>query len=85
MKYQVGNEEPIRMGNKSNLYCPHNVYPSKGDDEWITIAVTNNNQWKKLLSKINSIELNKYSSYNFASRKANEQQIDEIISNWSIN
>ena len=85
IKYQVSNEEPIRIGNKSNLYCPHNVYPSKGNDEWITIAVTNDNQWKILLSKINAPELNKYSSSDLTNRKANESEIDKIISDWSIN
>lgn len=84
LKYQIGKEEPIRIGNKSQIHCPHNVYPSQGEDEWITIAVTNDNQWKSLLSLINLTELNEFDSYNANQRKLNEEQIDKIISSWTI-
>ena len=39
-------EAPPRLGNRSPRYAPHGVYPCAGDDEWITIAVLNETQWR---------------------------------------
>ena len=39
-------EAPPRLGNRSPRYAPHGVYPCAGDDEWITIAVLNEAQWR---------------------------------------
>ena len=39
-------EAPRRLGNRSPRHAPHGVYPCAGDDEWITIAVQSQAQWR---------------------------------------
>ena len=39
-------EAPPRLGNRSPRHAPHGVYPCAGDDEWITIAVLTETQWR---------------------------------------
>ena len=39
-------EAPPRLGNRSPRHAPHGVYPCAGDDEWITIAVLTEAQWR---------------------------------------
>ena len=39
-------EAPPRLGNRSPRHAPHGVFPCAGDDEWITIAVLNEAQWR---------------------------------------
>jgi crotonobetainyl-CoA:carnitine CoA-transferase CaiB-like acyl-CoA transferase len=37
-----------RMGNRSERYAPHGVFPSRGDDRWIAIACTDDEMWIRL-------------------------------------
>jgi len=37
-----------RMGNRSDRYAPHGVFPSRGDDRWIAIACTDDEMWTRL-------------------------------------
>jgi crotonobetainyl-CoA:carnitine CoA-transferase CaiB-like acyl-CoA transferase len=39
---------PPRLGNRSRSAAPHGVYPCLGDDEWITIDVQTETQWRAL-------------------------------------
>ena len=39
-------EAPPRLGNRSSRHAPHGVYPCAGDDEWITIVVSTEAQWR---------------------------------------
>ena len=36
------------MGNRHPYMAPHGVYPCKGNDRWIAIAVENEKQWLAL-------------------------------------
>ncbi len=40
---------PVRpMGNRSDRFAPHNVYPCAGTDRWIAIAAYEDSQWEAL-------------------------------------
>ena len=39
-------ETPARLGNRSLQHAPHGVYPCAGEDEWITIQVLSEQQWR---------------------------------------
>lgn len=41
----LGMEGPGRAGNDRPPFAPHDVFPCQGDDEWISIAVTNDAEW----------------------------------------
>ena len=39
---------PQPRGNHSDRYVPHGVYRCAGEDEWISIAVTTDGEWRRL-------------------------------------
>ena len=39
-----------RQGNRSNSMAPHGVYPCRGEDKWIAIAVRDDVRWVQLRS-----------------------------------
>lgn len=45
---QNGAEEPTRNGNRDPRYCPHGVFPAAGDDQWLAVTVTADDQWQRL-------------------------------------
>src|SRR5205823_8229325 len=93
LDYTVNGRRSERMGNRSGepQMCPHGVYrcaPSDdervGDDEWIAIAVANNEQWRGLAETIGRNEW--ADAEDFASlnqRFAREPEIDAAIETWT--
>ncbi len=39
---------PPRLGNEDLCMAPHNVYPSRGEDRWVSIAVGTQEEWRAL-------------------------------------
>jgi len=38
------------MGNASPLVAPQNVYPCRGEDEWVAISISDDDEWSSLQS-----------------------------------
>ena len=56
LAYQMTGQEPERIGNRSHWYAPCGAYPCKGDDRWITIAVTSEREWTALAAAMDTPE-----------------------------
>lgn len=48
MDYTVNGRIPERVGNQDTLMSPHGCYSCAGDDKWIAIAVSTDEQWNAL-------------------------------------
>ncbi len=48
MDFSANGRSGQRMGNQDVSMSPHGCYPCKGDDRWISIAVTTDAQWLAL-------------------------------------
>ena len=82
--YQISGEEPERRGNHSPWYAPHNAYPCAGDDRWITIAVTNDAQWRRLVEALGQPELADDARFAAnADRLEHRRELDDIIGPWA--
>ena len=84
LAYQMTGQEPERIGNHSNWYAPHNAYPCAGADRWVTIAVTTDEQWRRLAAVIGRPELAAAPQYATAdARRQNQSELDKIIGDWA--
>jgi len=73
------------IGNRDRRIAPHGVYPCKGDDKWMTIAVGNDNQWKALCEIIgNKALINDPRFKDVRSRLKNQDELDNIVSSWTV-
>ncbi|MDP6107612.1 MAG: CoA transferase [Candidatus Brocadiia bacterium] len=52
LEESANGRSPARMGNRSPYQAPHGVFPCQGDERWIAIAVTNDEEWDALLRAI---------------------------------
>ena len=74
-----GNRAPERE------IAPHNSYPCRGEDRWCVIAVTNDDEWDSLVNILgNPAWANDERFATMASRFANQNDLDEFISQWTI-
>lgn len=87
MDYAMNGRSPRRDGNHVNYpMAPHNVYRCKGHDSWISIAVSNDEEWAafcKVLGNPSWTEEEAFST--MYKRWKNQDRLDALISEWTIN
>ena len=84
MRFAHTGEQPPFPGNRDPNYCPHGVYRTVGDDEWVAIAVDGDDQWAALSAAIGRTDLAGDLRFDgHQARKANEDALDAIISDWT--
>ena len=84
LAYQMTGREPERIGNRSRWYAPCNTYPCAGEDRWITIAATNDQEWAALVEAMDAPALAEDASFTTAeARLENHGELDAIIAAWT--
>jgi crotonobetainyl-CoA:carnitine CoA-transferase CaiB-like acyl-CoA transferase len=84
MQYRATGRQPTRRANRDPNYCPHAVYPARGEDEWCAIAVETDAEWQSLcdlLERPDLAEDRRFATH--AARKAHEDEVDAIVSAWT--
>lgn len=76
--------EPVRAGNDHACMAPHGVYPAKGADKWISIAVRDDAEWRALAELMGAPGLAGDPRFAAAAdRHANRAALDPIIAAWT--
>lgn len=76
-------QAPLRMGNRAAAVAPQGVYPCRGDDEWLTLSVENDDQWRSLRALIGNPALDRSVFDSLEGRRAGHDRIDEAIAGWT--
>jgi benzylsuccinate CoA-transferase BbsF subunit len=86
LDYQVNGREFQPKGNKSDYAAPHGIYPCKGDDRWVAIAVMSDTEWQSFVKAIGSPKWAKDNKYaKAADRVKYSDELDKQIEQWTIN
>ena len=84
MEFDRTGQEPARRANRDPNYCPHGVYPAKGGDEWVAIAVAGDDEWRAFADAIGRPDLGNDPRFaTHALRKAHEDEVDAAVREWS--
>lgn len=67
-----------RLGNRDLTMCPHGVYPTAGEDEWIAIACDSEIAWQALAD---TMGLDGFADLD--ARRSREAEIDALISEFT--
>ncbi|HEY3118003.1 MAG TPA: CoA transferase, partial [Chloroflexota bacterium] len=80
----VNHEPPARLGNRSTTNAPQGCYPCAGDDEWCTVSVQTDEQWRGLAQAIAKPSLANDPRFTSAvGRLRHHDEIDAEISAWT--
>ena len=75
--------QPLPSGNRHPVHAPNRAYRAIGDDSWVAISVTSDDEWCALCATMGRPDLLDAPAYNTAdARKRNEDEIDRIVSEW---
>jgi len=66
--------------------APHNCYRCAGEDNWVSIAVADDEEWKALCEAMGMPELSQDERFiEQRKRWQNQTELDEIITHWTRN
>lgn len=72
---------PRPRGDGSDRCAPHGVYPARGEDAWIGIAVETDDQWRALCATVPA--LSDMGSLELPARRGRGDEIDRILADWT--
>ncbi|HSW58416.1 MAG TPA: CoA transferase [Dehalococcoidales bacterium] len=84
LDYQANKRHPALKGNRSDFAAPHGIYPGKGEDRWVAISVTSQEEWvnfKKVLNNPSWTELPEFST--LEKRIKNSDSLDRYVAEWT--
>ena len=84
LDYTVNGRVAERNGNHHPYLAPHNVYPCLGEDRWLSITVTDDDEWRSLCETMGKPPWCRESRFaRMPSRKQNEAELDRLIGEWT--
>lgn len=83
LEQQINGKTKGRAGNLHPSFCPHGVYPCKGKERWVAIAITNDEQWKAFSGITGEHWADNEDFASSSGRKQNEKEIDSLVSRWT--
>ncbi len=85
MDYTMNGRVAQSTGNRGVTNAPQGCYRCKGDDRWVTIAVTNDKEWTLLQEAMGNPAWAKADKFQDAlSRLENQDELDKHIEEWAI-
>ncbi len=83
LPFTMRDEQPPRMGNRDPQWAPHGIYPAKGEDRWVSIAIRTDEEWRKLAGHIGGGVQDDPRFATAPLRKEHEDELDAAISAWT--
>ncbi len=84
MDYLMNGRVQTRKGNRDDRMAPHNCYRCRGDDNWVSIAVANDEEWRALCQAMGKPELAEDERFSQAEpRWRNQEALDVVIGEWT--
>jgi crotonobetainyl-CoA:carnitine CoA-transferase CaiB-like acyl-CoA transferase len=84
MDLAMNRRRPARRGNSDRVAAPHGVYPCRGDDAWVAIAVRDQVEWGAFTRALGQPAWAAEARFaDPAARKRNERALDELIGGWT--
>jgi crotonobetainyl-CoA:carnitine CoA-transferase CaiB-like acyl-CoA transferase len=71
---------PQPQGNNSYRCIPHGVYRCSGEDDWISVAITTDDEWRRLCAIVPS--LSSMAGMGFRERAEQRVAIDDALTDW---
>jgi crotonobetainyl-CoA:carnitine CoA-transferase CaiB-like acyl-CoA transferase len=84
LDYTINGTAPTRSGNDEPGVAPHNCYRCRGEDQWVSIAVTTDEQWAAFVAALGHpgwAVADRFSEG--VSRFANRHELDRHVNEWT--
>jgi crotonobetainyl-CoA:carnitine CoA-transferase CaiB-like acyl-CoA transferase len=84
MGYTMNGSAARPTGNRDRAMAPHGCYRTRGDDEWIAIAVASDDEWRALCRAMGDPPWSLDQRFaTVSNRLANHKELDRNIGEWT--
>jgi len=84
MQYTMNGTVDAPQGNGDRVMAPHGCYRCRGDDEWVAIAVSTDEEWDALCGAMGNPEWAKDESFHSGLRRLeNREELDRRMQEWT--
>ena len=84
MEYELTGRVPGPRGNYDPVMAPYGNYPCRGEDEWVSIAVRTEKEWRGLVEAMGSPAWTEEPQFSSRySRLNHRRELDERVSEWT--
>ncbi len=84
LQAQMASHEHRPMGNHHPQMAPHNVYPCAGQQEWVTIAVGDDDEWQRLCEALGRPAWAMQDHFKTtAGRLQHQNELDQALTAWT--
>lgn len=85
MEFSINGRIPGTLGNVSSMMAVHNNYPCKGEDKWVSIAISDETEWANFCVAIGNPAWTKNSEFaDHYRRLSNRGELDKLIGAWTV-
>lgn len=85
LDYSINRRVKERDGNDDDFMAPHGCYPCQGEDRWVTIVVSTEDEWQAFCKALGSPDWCRESRFvDASSRRQNREELNRLISEWTI-
>lgn len=85
LDYTMNGRLPELEGNRDKVFAPQGVYPCQGEDRWIAVSVTSDDEWQALCRVMERPELAQDARYaTLDDRRAAQDDLDAEIMAWTV-
>lgn len=82
--YTMNNRVAQPQGNRDAAMAPHGCYRCQGDDEWIAIAVSSDEEWQAFCDAVGNPEWTRDDRFRGGlGRWKNQEELDRLIEDWT--
>jgi benzylsuccinate CoA-transferase BbsF subunit len=86
MDYIMNGRVRSRRGNRDDIMAPHNCYRCRGDDNWVSIAVSTEEEWQAFCRVMGNPDWTRDGRFCDArGRWQNQEELDTLITEWTVN
>ncbi len=84
MDYSMNKRNAVRLGNRHQSAAPHGAYRCRGEDSWVAIAVTCDEEWHGFCRAIGDQEWRLDPRFaDGLGRLQHQDELDTLISEWT--
>lgn len=85
LDYEMNGRNPRRLGNRHAYMAPHGCYRCKGDDAWVTISISTDEEWLSFCRAIGNPKWTHDEKFgDQLNRWRNQEELDSLIQSWTV-
>ena len=86
MDYTMNQRVRTRCGNHDDIMAPHGCYPCQGDKNYVTIAVSTEEEWRAFCKVMGDPDWTRQDKFSDElSRWKNQDELDKLVAEWTKN